>query len=190
MAKVIRVLSVPPIMISALILILYFTRGEYFKHPYEMFIAIFLLGLVPILAYPLQKCIPSLKDKGRDGQRKLAFITNLIGYIAAFVWALISEVESGLLLICSTYFFSVVFLTICNVFHFKASGHASSFTGPLLVLVYALGWKALIPCVVVAAAIIWSSLELKRHTIQQLMAGIGVCALSFIISLGLIQIIR
>lgn len=188
-AKVIRILSIPPIMISALVIILYFFCENYFRGASDIVIALLLLGVVPILAYPLQKVIPSFKEKGREGQRKLAFITNLIGYTAAFLWALISKTEEGLLLICSTYFFSVVLLTICNVLHFKASGHASSFTGPLLVLVYALGWKVIVPCVLVAVAIIWSSIELKRHTMKQLLAGIGVCMASFAISLLLIKII-
>lgn len=188
-AKVIRILSIPPIMISALVIILYFCCENYFRGASDIVISLLLLGVVPILAYPLQKVIPAFKEKGRAGQRKLAFITNLIGYTAAFLWALISKAEDGLLLICSTYFFSVVLLTICNVLHFKASGHASSFTGPLLVLVYALGWKVIVPCVLVAVAIIWSSIELKRHTMKQLLAGIGVCMASFAISLLLIKII-
>lgn len=188
-AKIIRVVSVPPVMISALLIILYVVKGEYFRNPLELVIAILLLGVVPVSAYPLQLLIPKLKEQGRDGQRKLAFITNLIGYVAAFLWAFLIKVSAGLLLICSTYFFSVIFLTICNVMHFKASGHASSFTGPLLILVYAIGWKMVIPCTIIAIAIIWSSLELKRHTMKQLIAGMGVCAISFAFSVLLIHMI-
>lgn len=113
-AKAIRALSVPPVMVSVLILILAFSKDGIFRNTLEIVITVVLLGFVPILAYGLQKILPGFKEQGREGQRKLAFITNLVGYSAAFLWALIADVENALLLICSTYFFSVVLLTICN----------------------------------------------------------------------------
>ena len=183
-AKAIRVLSVPPVMVSVLILILAFSKDGIFRSALEIVITIVLLGFVPILAYGLQKILPGFKEQGREGQRKLAFITNLVGYSAAFLWALIADVENALLLICLTYFFSVVFLTICNNgLHYRASGHASSFTGPLVLLIYFFGWKVIIPCLVIAALIIWSSIYLKRHTAKEIVGGIVVCLLSFTLSL-------
>ena len=183
-AKAIRVLSVPPVMVSVLILILAFSKDGIFRSALEIVITIVLLGFVPILAYGLQKILPGFKEQGREGQRKLAFITNLVGYSAAFLWALIADVENALLLICLTYFFSVVFLTICNNgLHYRASGHASSFTGPLVLLIYFFGWKVIIPCLVIAAIIIWSSIYLKRHTVKEIVGGIVVCLLSFTLSL-------
>lgn len=183
-AKAIRVLSVPPVMVSVLILILAFSKDGIFRSALEIVITIVLLGFVPILAYGLQKILPGFKEQGREGQRKLAFITNLVGYSAAFLWALIADVENALLLICLTYFFSVVFLTICNNgLHYRASGHASSFTGPLVLLIYFFGWKVIIPCLVIAALIIWSSIYLKRHTVKEIVGGIVVCLLSFTLSL-------
>ena len=189
-AKVIRVLSVPPVMVSALILILAFNKDGIFRNTLEIVISIVLLGFVPILAYVLNGILPGFKEQGREGQRKLAFITNFIGYSAAFLWALISDVENALLLICSTYFFSVLFLTICNkIFHYRASGHACSFTGPLVLLIYFLGWKVIIPCLLIAALIIWSSIYLKRHTVKELTGGIVVCLFSFALSLFLITLV-
>lgn len=142
-AKAIRIVSVPPIMISMLILILAFNKNNIFRNSTEIIIMIVLLGLVPALAYVLSSIIPEVKAKGREGQRKLAFITNLVGYSMALSWAVLTNVKKELLLICLTYFLSVVFLTICNKgFHFRASGHASSFTGPLILMIYFLGWES------------------------------------------------
>lgn len=187
-AQAIRVLSVPPIMVSGLILILYTYKREYFSGLPDALTAFLLLGIIPVLAYPLQKAFPQYMPAGRQGQRKLAFITNLIGYCSAFIWVLVSHAKKGLLLLCATYFFSVVILSICNGMHFKASGHASSFTCPLLVLVYAFGWKPLIPCVLVSILIMWSSLRLKRHTLGQLIGGIWSCLLAFMAALIVINI--
>lgn len=189
-AKGIRVLSSPPVMVTALILILAYTRNTFFRNNIEIIVPILLLGFVPVLAYPMQRVLPNFKDKGREGQRKLAFILNLIGYTVAMLWAIFSKVNKQLFLVCITYFITVVLLTICNkALHFRASGHASSFTGPLLLLIYFVSWKAILPCVLFCALVIWSSLALKRHTMQELAGGIIVCAISFALSLLLINII-
>lgn len=188
-AKAIRIVSVPPIMISMLILILAFNKNNIFRNSTEIIIMIVLLGLVPALAYVLSSIIPEVKAKGREGQRKLAFITNLVGYSMALSWAVLTNVKKELLLICLTYFLSVVFLTICNKgFHFRASGHASSFTGPLILMIYFLGWKVLIPALVIAVFIVWSSIYLKRHTIKELAAGMLVNILAFAVSIIIITV--
>lgn len=171
-AKAIRIISIPPVMVTVLIFLLYSFRNNYFHHPADMVISFLFLGIIPVLAYPLQKFIPQFKNTGRAGQRKLAFITNLIGYSITFIRAVVSRITYELFLLCATYFFSVVILTMCNRIHFNASGHAGSFTGALVMLVYAFNWKLLFPGIVIASLIIWSSLTLKRHTINQLVAGI------------------
>lgn len=182
-AKVIRMLSVPPIMISVLVVILAVFDGDVFRNSGEIVVSILLLGFVPVLAYVLQKILPEYKDNGRDGQRKLAFITNLIGYTTAFIWAIVVKAQDGLMILCSTYFLSVIILIIFNkILHIKASGHASSFTGPLILLVYLLDWWLIIPCTVVAILIAWSSIYLKRHTAKELIIGIIVCLISFCVS--------
>ena len=182
-AKIIRALSVPPVMVSVLIFILAFHTEDVFRNASEIVIMIVLLGIVPVWAYVLSGIIPAVRVQGREGQRKLAFITNLVGYSIALLWAVLANVDKELLLICLTYFLSVIILTICNKgFKFRASGHASSFTGPLVFLIYFFGWKAIIPSLFIAALIIWSSLYLKRHTAKELTGGILVNVISFIIS--------
>lgn len=189
-AKIIRVLSVPPIMVSMFILILAFNKSDIFRNPTEIIIMIVLLGFVPALAYVLSSIIPEVKAKGREGQRKLAFITNLLGYSMALLWAIMTNVRKELLLICLMYFLSVVLLSICNKgFHFRASGHASSFTGPLILMIYFFGWKVIIPSLIIAALIVWSSIYLKRHTIKELAGGILVNIIAFILSVIIITVL-
>lgn len=183
-AKIIRGLSVPPVMASALILILACHTNGIFRNVTEIVIMLVLLGLVPVLAYVLSNIIPAVKEQGREGQRRLAFVTNIAGYSIALFWAVIADTDKKLLLICLTYFLSVVFLTICNkCFHFRASGHASSFTGPLIFLIYFLGWKAIVPVIFAAILIMWSSIYLKRHTINELIGGMLVNVIAFTCSL-------
>lgn len=189
-AKIIRIVSVPPIMVSIFILILAFNKSDIFRNPAEIIIMIVLLGFVPALAYVLSGLVPKVKEQGREGQRKLAFVTNLVGYSVALLWAVFTNVGKELLLICLTYFLSVVLLTICNKgFHFRASGHASSFTGPLILLVYFLGWKVIIAVLIIAVLIVWASVYLKRHTIKELVGGILVNIIAFIFSIIIITVL-
>lgn len=189
-AKIIRVLSVPPIMVSAFILILAFNKNCIFTSVSQIIIMILLLGIVPALAYVLSGLIPAFKIQGREGQRKLAFITTLIGYTIALLWAIITNVSQELMLICLMYFSSVLLLTICNKgLHFRASGHASSFTGPLVLTIYFIGWKVIIPAIFIAILIVWSSVYLRRHTIQELTGGMIVSIVAFIIAYTLITLL-
>ena len=59
-AKAIRALSVPPVMVSVLILILAFSKDGIFRNTLEIVITVVLLGFVPILAYGLQKILPGM----------------------------------------------------------------------------------------------------------------------------------
>lgn len=189
-AKIIRILSVPPIMGSIFILIIAFNKNNIFRNSAEIIIMIILLGLVPALAYVLSGLVPKIKEQGREGQRKLAFITNLVGYSIALLWAVFTNVDKNLLLICLTYFLSVVLLTICNKgLHFRASGHAASFTGPLILMIYFLGWNVIIPSLLTAALIIWSSIYLKRHTIKELAGGMLVNLIAFTLSVIIVNVL-
>lgn len=183
-AKGIRVLSVPPVMVTALLLFLSIRKPYFFRTWREIFICILLLGIVPALAYPLQKILPRWKKEGREGQRKLAFLFSLAGYTVSFLWSLTSGVGKEIQLICTTYFLSVLLLTVCNKgLHFRASGHACSVTGPLLLLIYFVGGKCILPCIMAAGLIVWSSLVLKRHTCRELAGGAVACMIAFAVSL-------
>ena len=67
-AKIIRILSVPPIMVSIFILILDIHKNNIFRNSTEITIMIVLLGLVPALAYVLSGLVPKVKKQGREGQ--------------------------------------------------------------------------------------------------------------------------
>lgn len=182
-AKFIRTITVPPVLVLLLLLILFTTKDGIFSAIYELLVSIIFLMLVPIAAYPLASIIPQFNASGRDGQRKLAFILSLIGYIGAVVFGLINQVSSGLMFIYLTYFISVAMLTIFNkILKIRASGHACSITGPLILMIYFIGWKCVLPCVLLFALIIWASLILKRHTPRELTTGSSCAIIAFAIS--------
>ena len=183
LAGVIRIITVPPVMVIALLLILYFRSPQPFGTLPELLIAILLLGLVPVLAYPSQPLFPRYRQKGREGQRELAFIFTGVGYTIAFLWALLAEVSPAVRTVCAGYFFSALLLTLCNkVLHRRASGHACSAVGPLLFLIYYFGWWMLLPSVVIAALIAWASVTLRRHTPTDLLWGTLCSVVGFAIA--------
>ncbi len=181
LAKTIRVVTIPPLLVTSLLIILFFGRPDVYRGLFDLFFAITFLAIIPTLAYPLQPIIPGFKNKGRKGQRTLAFITSGIGYVGGILYALISGVTQELLLIFASYFVSVIVLTVFNtLLKLRASGHSCGVVGPLIFTVYFLGWSWLIPCIILAFAVAWSSVFLKRHTPNDIFFGSMSATLAFI----------
>lgn len=171
-AKIIRVATVPPVMVLVLLMILYSLHDGMFSGWGDLARSIFFLTVVPLLAYPLAYVIPKCKDKGREGQRNLAFILNLVGYTAAVIYGIAAPVSRELQFVFWVYFVSLLVLIVFNkVLRFKASGHACSIVGPLLLAVYFIGTYSVLPCLLLLGAILWSSRVLKRHTMKELALG-------------------
>lgn len=188
LAKIIRVVTVPPVMALLLLIVLYFAKEDFFGNTLNLTLAILFLVGLPILAYPIQPIIPHFKDKGRDGQRSLAMWMASGGYILGIITAAFLPVSDYLLIIYLTYLFSGVSLVLLNkVFKIKASGHACGVAGPVFSLIYFIGpW--LLFGILIIAAVFWASLSMKRHDKAELLIGMTVptyaLLLSFLIVIG------
>ena len=68
LAGLVRVISIPPVMVTALLLILYFWGPQPFCPVGELIITILLLGFVPVLAYPAQPLFPRYRSRRREGR--------------------------------------------------------------------------------------------------------------------------
>lgn len=180
-AKIIRIVTVPPLLVVALIITLYLQNPSIFRDGTDYAVALVFLGLFPVLVYPIWAAVPRLKEKGREGQRNLAFIGTLIGYIVAFLYGELSGAVPELKLIFRTYFIAVLLLTFANkVLKKRASGHACSVVSPALFLCCFVGLYTLPVCIFIIAVSFWGSLTLKRHKPMELLGGSTVCILSFI----------
>lgn len=177
-AKLIRAISIPPIVVSILVVILLITNT--ITNNLDGLLIFIFLGFIPLLAYPLAYLIKPIRKMGREGQRNMAFILSIIGYTAGFIYGLVANIEHSLQVMYLTYFISVLVLVFINkVLKIRASGHMTSITGPLVSLVYFIGFGALIPCLFFYALVFWSSLYLKRHTKQQMILGTLIVLASF-----------
>lgn len=185
-AKLIRVLTTPPLFAAVLSSLLYLLYDGSFASVWHYLSALFFLTALPLLAYPVAALVPPLRRRGRSAQRNLALVFSVLGYIGGFLVAVLgggAPVEKVML---GTYLFSGVALALTTVFHFKASGHTCGCSGPIALLSFfvspwfLVGYFLLTP-------IFWSSKSLGRHTVPQLIVGciipvIGIllCSAGFI----------
>lgn len=177
LAKFIRATAIPPTFVVILALSLYFLNPSAFRHVGDLTLTVAFLALLPALAYPLAKILPSFKEKGRAGSRTLAFLTSAVGYICGTLYAFLTNATYDLKFIFIGYFIALAALTVFNkVFKLKASGHACGILGPLLYAVYFFGLGWLIPCALVGYAVVWASIYRGSHTPKELLLG-GICAI-------------
>lgn len=181
-AKVMRIITVPPLLALLLITYLYFGAEGYFNSPIEALIVILCIVVCPIIAYPICFIVPALRRGGREKERSMAFITTTIGYFFLFPTILFAGITTSLSVICLTYFLSVIFLLIFNKLGLRASGHACGVFGPLLVFIYAGGSYMIAPVIILSAMTIWSSLILGRHSLKELLFGASCSTVAFIVS--------
>ncbi len=173
-AYVIRVITVAPIMALVLLIVLYFNSPLTFGSTAVFLMTVFFLVVLPLLAYPLQPLVKKYKDKGREGQRTLAMIFAVAGYILGLASAIIFGAPTDVLVIYLAYMISGLLVALTNkVFHFKASGHACGIAGPFMLLVYfgqMIGYAGLGVLIIAWIA----SFYMKRHTWPQLLVGTAI----------------
>lgn len=179
-AHIVRIVSVPPVMVGILLILLYTLREDVFASGWEFAASLGGLTVLPVLAYPVSAVVPALREKGREGQRSLAMYFSTVGYVAVFVYGLIAQVGTGLLHIYAGYLFSVVIILVGNkVFKVRISGHACSVSGPLVYSGYFLGLWGILVGIVCWIVILWASLVMKRHTFREFIFGTLTCLFSF-----------
>ena len=180
LAHVIRIVSIPPVMVGVLLILLFTRRADVFAAPAEFAVSLAGLTILPVLAYPVAALIPAIRKKGREGERSLAMYFSTVGYVGVFAYGLIAHVGVGLMHIYAGYLFSVVIILLGNkVFKVRISGHACSVSGPLVYSGYFLGVWGMIVGAVCWVAILWASLVMKRHTFREFIFGTLTCLFSF-----------
>ena len=179
-AKAIRVLSTAPVFACILCTLLYFLLDGAFASLGHYLAALFFLTVLPVLAYPVSVLIPPLRRKGRDGQRNLAIVFSVLGYIGGFLFTLLAGGTGTEKVLFGTYLISGSVLAVCTCLHYKASGHACGCSGPVAMLsVFICPWFLF--GYLLITPIFWSSVKLKRHTVSQLLVGSVIPVLAMLV---------
>ena len=190
LAKAVRVITVPPLMVALILALLYACRGELFLTPAHFWGSQIFLALVPASAYPLSYLIPSIRRKGRSGQRSLAMYLSAAGYLGVVLYGFLSGCAEGLKVIQLTYLLSVVLLLVLNkLLKVRASGHACSVSGPILLLCIYIGAVGVTVGVLLWAVIFWASVRMRHHTPKEFAIGSAVPLVAYLLSALLFLII-
>ncbi len=175
-AKAVRVITVPPVMLTSLLLLLQLAPAKPMLSGRSFWVLLLCLGVVPVLAYPAQYLTSAWRQKGRALQRKMAFGFSIVGYLCAGISSFWLNDANGIML-CHGYCFALVLLLLLQgVGKLHASGHACSLTGPLFYIGYFFGWQYLIFGLAMWCVCLWSSLRLGRHSKADFVLG-SLCAI-------------
>ena len=175
-AKIIRIASLPPFSAAVMFVALICMRRAMFAGAADIAVPFAALVFIPLLAYPVSMLVSSVRRRGRDGQRALAFVFTFAGYVTGALYALTARCGAELRMVFLTYFFSVMLLILANkALKIKASGHASGVTGPCF-FIAAAGGAFIAVCAAAFLIIMWASVKLKRHTVPQFLLG-AACTL-------------
>ena len=177
-AKLVRFVTVPPLVVTAVMTILYFCE-DVFPTALDYALTVLFLGFLPVLAYPLQKLVPAWRRGGRAVQRRLAFVITPLGYAGAVITAVLRRAIPNLLYISVVYLLSVVLLLLFNkLTPLRASGHACGLAGTVILPCLFIGWQAILPGVLLFGLAFWASVRLGRHTAREFLLGASIAALS------------
>jgi hypothetical protein len=173
--KVVRMITLAPVLAAFSIAMIGWCCPDVFPTVWHFAYTILYLGFLPLLAYPLQSVTPHFKDKGRDGQRTLAMLFAVAGYVFCLVTNLLASASRGMWIICLEYLLSGVLILVFNKgFHIKLSAHGCGSAGPIFLLLYfGLYLPAALMTVVTIFAYV-ASVKAKHHTVPQLIGGSAV----------------
>lgn len=182
LSKAIRIVTVAPIMAALMLGIIFAVKPEVYGGTLHFALSLAFLTVLPLLAYPLQPLLPGYRDKGRDGQRSLAILMAVLGYLLGVASVFLLRAPRDIAVIYITYLLSGLGIVVFNsLLKIKASGHSCGIVGPIAILVYHAGYKALWGLVLLVLACV-SSIRMKRHTPSQLVWGGAISLASFFLT--------
>ena len=182
LSRSVRIITLAPFMATLLFVILYIVNPAYYANFLHFIAVILFIAAFPILAYPLSYIIPKIRKKGRNGQRSLAIVFSVLGYLFGFAFALISRAPNMEKVFYATYLISGILMFLLNfVFKVKSSGHACGVSGPVFCLSFLVSWFYLFGYFILVL-VSFASFKLKSHDTKEIIIGALIPVVSFFIS--------
>lgn len=189
LAKVLRVVTLPPIMALLSFTIIFLVKPDIFGSWVHYFLSLVFLVIFPLFAYPLQLFLPPFKNQGRKGQRNLAIIMSILGYVFSVGYAFVFHVPLGLKELLLSYLISGALVgLISKATNVKASGHACGVAGPIVYLIYFLGWWYVFG-VLLLLIVCWASIKTKRHNRKEFLFGSMIPLLGFSLAVFMLTLV-
>lgn len=170
--KIISIISVAPLVALYVLTAIYFHDKNIFGGNVLWYgISIFFLTLMPLSAYLLEHVLPAYKTAGREGERKLAFLMCIAGYVLGTIVSFAFRAPLVVKMIFTSYLVSGGILALVNsMTKLKASGHACGVAGPFVVLFYLLGIKVWY-IILTLIPVFWARIAMGRHSLKELISG-------------------
>lgn len=187
LARFVSTLFVPPSFTIFIFTIFAFTlESEPSKQVVTILIALVFGFIAPIVLFLILRKKGKLADQDASikEERTFPFIIAIGFYLVGLVFM----IKYDLNIISIAFWFCYISNTIITIFinkFWKISAHAMGAAGPFAAVVFAFGWIGLIllPIVIFVG---WARIELKCHTLTQVIAGILLASFSVYIQMSLI----
>lgn len=181
-SKFFRILLLAPVIGGILLTAIMLFKPYIFVSVLQFILSVVTIVVLPILAYPVSYLVPQIRHKGRDGQRELAIVFSIVGYVLGFAFCFVFQSSPEQKALFLTYVLSVLLIALFSfVFKVKASGHACGVSGPIAYsTIFISPWCAVF---FISLALVYiSSIKLKRHTPSQLFLGSVIPILSLVVA--------
>ena len=187
LARIISTLFVPPSFTIIIFTIFAFTlESEPGKQIVTILNALVFGFIAPIALFLILRKKGKLADQDASikEERTIPFFIAIIFYLIG-LWIMI---KYDLNIISIAFWFCYISNTVITIFinrFWKISAHAMGAAGPFAAVVFAFGWigMILLPIVILVG---WARVELKCHSISQVLVGILLALFSVYIQMSLI----
>ncbi|MBN2405363.1 MAG: hypothetical protein JXE06_07265 [Coriobacteriia bacterium] len=163
----------------------------YISEPVERSLGACMVGVVCLGLIPLAAWLYMIWHPGDfRGERRFGFALSIGGYVAGTVIMVVFFRQYRLnMALMLSYMFTVVSLTLVNLLHYKASGHAAGAAGPAIAFAIMYGWLGL-PAFLLLIFVALAKIGVKEHTLGQLCAGAASAAVSTIGAFAIMGVLR
>ncbi|MGQ9798638.1 MAG: hypothetical protein ACUVRG_05000 [Ignavibacterium sp.] len=173
LARIISTLFVPPSFTIIVYLIFALSVEQTFEKSLIVSLVALVFGfLAPITMFVIMRKRKMISDNDAmiKDQRTLPYFIAIIFYAIGFIILILTKVS----IISIAFWFCYISNTIITILinkYWKISAHSMGASGAAAALFFVFGWSSFV-VMIITILVGWSRIELKCHTIQQVIAGI------------------
>lgn len=186
-ARIISTIFVPPSFTIIVYLIFAFTIETTIQKSLTVFLVALIFGFIlPIAMFVMMRKKKMISDNDAmiKDQRTLPYLIAIVFYSVGLIILLFAEVSRISIAFWFCYISNTIITIIINKY-WKISAHSMGASGAAAALFFTFGWSSFV-AMIITLLVGWSRIELKCHTISQVIAGILLAFISVYIQMKLI----
>lgn len=187
LARIISTFFVPPSFTIIVYFIFALSVEQTLKKSLIVFLVAFVFGfLAPISMFLIMRKRKMISDNDAmiKDQRTLPYFIAILFYSIGIIIMLLTKVS----IISIAFWFCYISNTIITILinkYWKISAHSMGASGAAAALFFVFGWSSF-AAMIVTILVGWSRIELKCHTLQQVIAGIVLAFVSVYVQMKII----